>query len=247
MTIEKICIYVIFFIGLAWGMLTQTGNIWLLMYKVLYSVPFWGYPLILLYDLWFTITKKNSKSVAAYYNSIATDLIAGALLACFIISLFYFSGTGYTNSSIDVGSFGAAFVILALIKLIKISKFKIAGLPINTKFIALMSACILGFIALMISSLSQIMRGELQFWQSLWLQITFLSTSIFLLVEVGRMIYFIETSKMSPSLGISTFFERTGSKCKYYENAVERAEKWNSEIKIRKAKNSAEIRKKYKK
>ena len=107
-----------------------------------------------------------------------------------------------------------------------------------------MAICILGFIILMISSLSTIMKGELQLWQSLWLQISFLTVSIFLLVEVGRLVYFIEKSEMSPSLGFLTFFERIGSKNKLYENAVVESERWNKQIKIAKTKRSAKLRKK---
>ncbi|MDH7943696.1 hypothetical protein QGM61_07670 [Pseudohongiella sp. SYSU M77423] len=88
------------------------------------------------------------------------------------------------------------------------------------------------------------MKGELEIWQSIWLQITLLVVSMFVLVEVGRLVYFIENSEMSPSLGFLTFFERVGSKHKLYENAAIQAEKWNNEIKIAKAKRSARLRKK---
>jgi hypothetical protein len=241
---ERITLYTILTIGLLWGVFTQPDNIWVLTYKICYSVPFWAYPLILSYDLWFTISGKNSKQVASYYKSISLDLMTGVLLAVFIIVLSYLAGTNYSNSSIDIGAFGASFVILGMLKLFKVSRYKIVGMPINTKFIFFMAACIFGFIILMLSSLSEIMKGELELWQSIWLQITFLSVSIFVLVEVGRVVYFIENSEMSPSLGFLTFFEHIGSKHKLYENAAVQAENWNKEIKITKAKRSAKLRRK---
>lgn len=244
---ERFLLYTILTIGLLWGIFTQPDNIWLLTYKICYSVPFWVYPLILLYDLWFTISGKNSRQVVIYYRTISLDLIAGVLLAIFILTLFYLSGINYSATSIDIGVFGTSFVILGMLKLIKVSKYKVAGMPINTKFIFFMAACIFGFIILMLSSLSAIMKGELELWQSIWLQITFLTASIFVLVEVGRLVYFIEKTEMSPSLGFLTFFERIGSKHKSYEKATIEAERWNKEIKIAKAKRSAKLRKKHNK
>ncbi len=241
---ERFTLYTILTIGFLWGIFTQQDNIWLLTYKIFYLVPFWVYPFILSYDLWFTIAGKNSKQVAAYYKSISLDLINGVLLAAFTISLFYLSGINYSDTSIDIGTFGASFIILGMLKLIKVSRYKIAGMPINTKFIFLMVVCVFGFIITMIYSLSDIIKGKFEIWQSIWLQISFLSVSIFVLVEVGRIVYFIEKAEMSPSLGLLTFFERIGSNHKLYENATVQAEKWNKEIKIAKAKHSARLRKK---
>lgn len=244
---ERLTLYTVFAIGIFWGFSTQPGNIWILTYKICYSVPFWAYPLILSYDLWFTISGKNSKQVASYYKSISLDLVTGALLAIFITSIFYLSGINYSDTSIEIGAFGATYVILGMLKLVKVSIYKTDGIPVNTNFILFMAACIFGFIILMILSLSEILRGELDIWQSIWLQITFLSVSIFILVEVGRLVYFIEKSEMSPSLGFLTFFERIGSRHKLYENAAIQAERWNKAIKISKAKRSSRLRKKRKK
>ena len=119
---EKFLLYTILTVGLIWGIVTQPDGILLLTYKICYSVPFWAYPLILSYDLWFTLTKRNSKQVGNYYKSISQDIIVGILLAMFIIALLFFSGIGYSNTSIDIGAFGASFVILSMVKLFKVSK-----------------------------------------------------------------------------------------------------------------------------
>ncbi|NJI08725.1 hypothetical protein [Aeromonas veronii] len=213
-------------LGFFWGWRVLGGDLFWAPLKSIYGAAFWAYPVALAIDLVWSAVGKNQKLLNDFYRGIRFDL-AGIFGGYAVLLLIYmFDGVEYSNSGIDLAAVGLPLVVIAILRLACMINYKVDGKPIVKKAIVMVFLFVVAFLALSVILLIETSKGKLDFYHSLWVQITFFCISLYLYIEIAKISFFLKSGKIAWSSIHRHMF--SGSESGIYEQVRDMAIEHNN-------------------
>jgi hypothetical protein len=212
------------------------------------TAAFWPIFYIEVIDLVVSFLGKNGKIYKSYAKSIAKDFVIGFFSAIALAIVYWLDVVPYSLSGVDLAFVGIPFLLSGIYNIIQSMNIKIAGRPINKIPFIIILTIIFFYLFVFIFLLIKNSSGELNKYQSLYLQSTILFFSFYVFTSTSLQLHMLTKGKLERSSFKAYFMTEVLNRPHgAYNNLEEPLNKTNKQIQISKAIQSASIRKKQKK
>ncbi|CNH85188.1 Uncharacterised protein [Yersinia aldovae] len=247
----KSIIYLSVIISAAWSYLAFPSNSILDMiintYKYQLVSVTWTLVIIYFYDFIMAMFKKSSHYMIEFHQSLRGEFIV--LLALFVFSciIYKYTPQEFTNSTLDICMAGFGFVVMGNLSIFKLFKYRIGRVKFPKRIPIVLSVISVLLSAYFLKLTLNVARGEYNFYQSLWVQITVLCFSISFFFWSKHICFIMQKGKIEISPVLKGVFSKFKLKYDFYEQAEIMSVIWNKESEKEKTKYNAELRRMHKK
>lgn len=234
MTLQSLAAYVIrpflifvALVGLVLGLTTLSARHWQMdFFLVTLGASAWGYPVLLIGDIWAARTGKIPEYHRRFYGEVERDLWVAGASGVVIVFLYLLSSTRYEASSFDIVSASVPLLVMGTHTIVSVTQMGLANMPIKRAYKWGMLMYMTGISAVVLYVSVHVASGTYGLISSTWLQVTILCLSLFIFVESRRIQFVLEQAELQPSPTFSAVFGALGP----YELIARLAPEWNREV-----------------
>lgn len=228
------------------GIIKNSLNSLVGMYKYTFPSVFWLLFLVYVYDFISSMLNRNTPYMRALYETCKVELLILLLTSLFTFLLFWRTQNTFTEYSVDISMAGLSFMLLGNISYLRLFKFKLGNINYPFKIALIISTIFFLSSFYFIKVIYDIANGEYNGVQSVWLQITIFTYSISLYFSSKHVTFIINKRKLGASPAMLSLFKSLLGRHNLYQELVNGIDVWNREVKNETAKSSAILRKRKK-